>query len=212
MELSEKILNKLYGTFIKNLFSEGKLTLEDLHLSELDLTEKVNKLIKNVKIGFVIDHRNGILGQAEFYLKSKNYNYAKIFYAMFFEHSINSLIDYECRKRNIEEKTKIDIIKSVDLYGKLTWLPILFEHNKFNKTHLQTIKRLADDRNSFVHYKWKIKSEDSEESSLEKEMQIEFKKIKHAVKYMKSYESNIFFGKNKGKLERRINNKLPTIE
>lgn len=120
---------------------------------------------------------------------------------MYFEHSLNALIQNKCQRRNIEEKMKNDIIRSIDIYGKLTWLPKLLGFKNFNANHLKAIKQLADDRNIFIHYKWKT---DPDELPKESELETEFKNIKLAVRYMKSYETNLFFRKSKNKLAAKL--------
>ncbi len=98
------------------------------------------------------------------------------------EHHLNDLIHLYCLEKSIDNKTQSTIIQSVNIWGKFTWLITLMEYPTFNKGHLNTIKLLADSRNSFVHYKWKddpnfnkIIDSEKEKSQLERNL----KKLKN---------------------------------
>lgn len=78
-------------------------------------------------------------------------------------------------QRRFDDKTRLDIIRSVDIYGKFTWLPKVLGHKVFNLAHMKTIKNLADDRNAFIHYKWNIETEDIHEADKEKKHEENFK-------------------------------------
>ena len=207
MNIDLRLARQVSHSLIKSLFSKGILTEEDLQLPTDEFYSKFLKIVKESEVAIVTDYRGGIQQEAENYYKSKHYDYARLFYATFFEHSLNGLIKNECEKRKINEKTKTDIIRSVDLYGKLTWLPKLLGFKEFNKNHIKTIKRLAEQRNSFVHYKWNPSSDDLDNLQSDVELIEEFKKIKLAVKYMKSYESHVYFRRSKGKLRDKLRGK-----
>lgn len=198
MDIDKNLAKSVAHEMINSLFVYGKLTESDLNLSKKDFLNKFRTIIHNCKYNIIVDYRPDILLQAEAFFENKNYEYAKIFYAMFFEHSLNSIIEKECNKRNIDEKMGVEIIKSIGIQGKLTWLLALLGFKRFNHKHLTTIKNLIDNRNAFIHYKWKSNPNDDEDNSTQ--IQMEFKKIKLAVKYMKYYETSILYNKNKGKL------------
>lgn len=187
---------------LQNLFAKGVLSREDLEMPNENLFDKAFSFISKNGFPIVVDHRDDILSQANYFLASKKYEYSKVFYAMYFEHTLNGLIENECQRRKIDDKTKSDIIRSVDIYGKLTWIPKLLGFKSFNATHLKTIKGLCDDRNAFVHYKWKPETDENENSADEKFHENYFKNIKAAVKYMKQYESGIFFNGKKSTIRK----------
>ena len=83
------------------------------------------------------------------------------------------------------------------------------EYPTFNKGHLNTIKLLADSRNSFVHYKWKDNPDFNKVIDSEKEknqLVTEFEKIEKAIKYFKNYCNRIKFKGNKNRIEKLIKN------
>ena len=194
-------------SFISAFFTQGHLTEEDLSLSQDEFYKKIKDIVDKSELTVGVDHRSDIIEKADNLLLQKDYDYARILYAMFFEHSINHLISHECQKRKFEEKVKIEIIKSVDIYGKLTWLSKLLGFPKFNDKHRLIIKKLSDDRNAFVHYKWKVDNDDENKKTKEPNNEEEFKKIKLAVKYMKQYETNLLYQKNKSRLNKKLKSK-----
>jgi hypothetical protein len=205
----EKYLaNVIVKAVINSLFTQGHLTETDLSLSQEEFFNKIKDLLDKSDLVIAgIDHRESIIEKADNLILQNDYDYAKVLYAMFFEHSINYLISHECEKRKFEEKVKIEIIKSVDIYGKLTWLFKLLGFPKFNDKYRLIIKKLSDDRNSFVHYKWKIENFDEKDETKQLNDEKEIKKIKLAIKYMKKYETNLLYQKNKSRLHKKLKHK-----
>ena len=204
----DKHLGKqLFSEIVHSFYADGTLTESDLKLPTREFLDKFLSIVKKTDLKPIVDYRETILSQAEEFLRQKQFEYATVFFAMFFEHTLNGIIHTECKRRHIEEKDQSTIIRSVDLYGKLTWLPLLLGHKKFNEKHLKTIKLLADKRNAFVHYKWKMEVEDEVVEDLK--IQEQFKQVKAAVKYIRLYESNFFYLKNKKNIASKINIKKP---
>ena len=204
-KLSEKILKALS----KSLYASGVFDDEDIK-DRKSLANAMKRVHDSGGIdGMVTDHTNSLLSVARNYRKSNEFNYARIFYATYFEHQINDLIHLFCLRKKIDNKTQSTIIQSVNIWGKFTWLIKLLDYPNFNKSHLTTIKSLADSRNSFVHYKWKDDPDfdkiiDSEKE--QRELKSEFEKIEKAVKYFKNYCNRIKFKGNKNKIEKLIKN------
>jgi len=203
----KRLAMEVAKSFISAFFTQGLLTEADLSLTQEEFYKKIIDLTDSSELIIGVDHRSNIIEKADNLLQQKDYEYAKVLYAMFFEHSINHLISHECQKRKFEEKVKIEIIKSVDIYGKLTWLPKLLGFPKFNDKHRLIIKKLSDDRNAFVHYKWKIDNDDDKTKTKQPNNEEEFKKIKLAVRYMRQYETNLLFQKNKSRLNKKLKRK-----
>ncbi|WP_298529525.1 hypothetical protein [uncultured Christiangramia sp.] len=163
----------------------------------LDTIEKFLDENLNNDTKIIIDHSDDILTKARKFRKEEQYDYAKIFYALFFEHIINDIIFYFCITRKIQEKERKEITRSINISGKYSWLLQIFGFPKFKDKHLKTIKKLAEERNAFIHYKWthsfslneKI---DREEKEIDKR---EFQKIEKTVRYTKAYNKKIRFEK-----------------
>jgi hypothetical protein len=147
---------KIYNTVIDSFFKSGHLTEHDIK-SKKALTEKLLSLIeKEISLKIVINHKDSILDMARELKDQGQYDFAKMFYALFFEHSINDIINTECFRRNITTKSKNDVLRHVNLHGKFGWLRELLELPVFNVKHYKTIMKVADERNAFIHYKFPI--------------------------------------------------------
>ncbi len=198
-----RFVNKMVRIIIQNLFAKGYLKEQDLLLSNEAFAKKILLITENMELGVTIDYRDNLIKHAENCYQLKEYQLAGVMYAMFFEHSLNSLIHHQGLRKGLEENDRNDMIRAINIHGKLTWMLSLLELQKIKAEHRQTIERLINDRNSHVHYKWKaveVKPDPLEEEK----MLHEFKKIRMAVSYFKRYESNVLFNKNKQKLINKL--------
>jgi hypothetical protein len=119
------------------------------------------------------------------------------------EHTLNSIIHHQCFKKKFDEKTKLDILRNVNLIGKCSWLIKLLGLPPMKSDHVKTILAIADERNSFFHYKWKPDPDTDKIPDLDKEDRVyseKIKKIKALIKYLKNYETNQEYGGKKKKI------------
>jgi hypothetical protein len=188
---------------IASYFTDGALTEADLHLSHEEFLAKVRALSDSSNFISVVDYRHSLLQEANNLYEQKKYELAKIIYAMFFEHTLNGFVYHFSTRGSIDEKTQIDIIRSVDIQGKLTWLLKLLGFPPINEKYRKIIKKLSEERNSFIHYKWKSDRQDNDKDYVQ-----DFKQIKQAVTYMKNYEARILFNKNKTRLASKLKLRL----
>ena len=209
IDIDPKLSEQLLKGLTKSLYASGVFDDEDIK-DRKSLASAVRRVLDNGGIdGMTIDHTSSLLTVARKYKKNNEFNYARIFYATYFEHQINDLIHLYCLKKGINNKNQSTIIQSVNIWGKFTWLIALMEYPTFNKGHLNTIKLLADSRNSFVHYKWKDNPDFNKVIDSEKEknqLVTEFEKIEKAIKYFKNYCNRIKFKGNKNRIEKLIKN------
>tara|TARA_R110000782_G_scaffold180060_1_gene270613 strand:- start:173 stop:811 length:639 start_codon:yes stop_codon:yes gene_type:complete len=200
-DIEKELAQTLIHSLTKSLFASGFFTEEDIKDKDSHRLA-LKRVIENGGIdAMTIDYTQSLVTKARNYRKSKEYDLSRICYATFFEHQINNLIHLYCLRNEINNKTQTDIIQSVNIYGKFTWLLKLMQYPDFNTNHRKTIKNLADSRNSFVHYKWKDEptfQKDIDDKKEQEKLDIEFDKIEKAVKYFKTYCSRI---KYKGKKE-----------
>jgi hypothetical protein len=193
----EKLQDFFYESFIKSLLKSGEITIEEFN-DKVKLRKKLLKL--NDKT--VIDHTEDLVKTARVFFKQKDYNKSKLFYATYFEHEINDLIIELCGNKKIDKKTINDIIKSVNIIGKFTWLLLILGASKVSEIHKNVILKTADDRNAFVHYKYNSDQAEFEDDKIFSE----FKKIEKTITYIKKYKSKNLFNGNKLRIEKIIRN------
>ena len=205
----KKLEDFFYESFIKSLLKSGEISIEEFN-DKAKLKKKLLKLNDKTEYKIAIDHKEDLIETARFFFNKKDYNKSKLFYATYFEHEINDLIIELCEKKKIEKKTINDIIKSVNIIGKFTWLILILGATEVSEIHKNVILRTADERNAFVHYKYNSEQEDfvGDEKSKIKETKIiaEFKKIENTIIYIKKYKSRNLFNGNKLRVEKIIRN------
>ena len=192
----------LVTSIMETLYQNGELSDDDIK-DESKIQNKLKELLKNGKLDLIIEHRDSIIESARHFKKLKDRQKSILFYAIFFEHSLNSIIERVSSKRKIERKTITDIIKSVSIHGKTTWLLTLLDVPKLNDTHRSVILKVADERNSYVHYKWTPTVDEPYNEAEQKDEKL-FNQIEKTVTYLKTFESKIVFNKKKGHFKKNF--------
>jgi hypothetical protein len=193
-------MKKLSPTITKQ--KERKLALsliknmtESLSMYGLISDEELNdpdQLFKKVISSFThfnicIDHRELLLQDAAHFWNAEKYDLAYVIYATWFEHSINFIIMKRVAK-NISQKYGNEIVRSLSILAKFSWLLDLVGLPSFNQKHRATIAKVADLRNAFIHYKFPTKDIDMSAPLNEREkLDTFYLQIIKAVRYMKAY-------------------------
>ena len=208
MENFEKTIKDSYGIVYDIILPEiiNDLVQKDI-ISAKRLEDKIYVLEKvlehidkyNIYYENAIDHREELLKNAE-KSYSTDYELSITLYAIFIEHTINSIIDLFCRNNSIGDKSRIEIIRNVNIIGKFTWLLEVFKIPNINSKILKSIKRITEARNSYVHYKWNYTNIEIEEE--EEKQKIQLEEIKSVIKYIKTYESKYKYNGLKHKIKR----------
>ena len=200
-ELSKVVINNV----IQSLFKDGTLKLSDLDNKE-EFWKKLKKINEKADYKFVLDHTDSLIHSARQFNESNDFNKAKVFYATYFEHKLNEIINEICERKSIEKKEINNIIRSINLIGKLTWLPLLLGIPKISIKHKKVIQKLAEDRNAFIHYKHN--PEPDEISLNEKEKQEkDLTEIEKTITYFKKYTSRILYSNQKTKINKKLKEK-----
>jgi hypothetical protein len=172
------------------------LYLNDL-LSDADIQDH-DKIIKKIielrgeaDLNVKVDFRPGVLKIARNLKKKKNYMFAKVFYQMYFEHTINSIIVYSCDEKNVSKESESQIIRRVNWDGKFTWVLELLGLPQIDSHHLKIISRVNEARNYIAHYKFKSTPLNESTNYNEKKEAEEIDMIEKTILYMAKYEKEI---------------------
>ena len=134
------------------------------------------------------DFRPSLLRQARLYKRRKQHNDAILYYATWFEHWINGFLD---RKIHTLEANEIrHLLRDVSLRGKFTWLLVLVSGHRISVKQLHTIFRVADLRNEFVHYKFKLVDVDKDE---DEDLERAGRLAEAAARYLHDFETRHLF-------------------
>lgn len=198
-----QIARIIFPEIVNQLHKSGEISNEELSNKKLvfkkirEFLDK-NKGLPNLEI--IVDHRETILESAENENKKGHFELSVTLYATFVEHTLNRIIHLACVSKKIDTKTQTEVIKNINIIGKCTWLLKLLELPPLNEKHVRTILAISDQRNSYIHYKWKPEKDTDKVPDLEKKNHQEtedLKKIKALLRYLKSYESKIEYNGKK---------------
>ncbi|WP_147679168.1 hypothetical protein [Algibacter pacificus] len=204
-EQDEKLTEVLIEEIIKSHFKDGSLTFSDFKNKKI-FWNKILELNKKAEYQVIINHTNTLIKNARHFNKIGEYNNAKIFYATYFEHELNRIINELCHRKSIDKKETNNIIKSINIIGKLTWLPLLLGIPKISVKHKNIILKLADNRNAYIHYKHNPETNQLNINQKHKEQE-DIKQIEKTITYFKKYTSRVLFNNQKTKLEKELKKK-----
>lgn len=189
---------KLIQVIAESFLIQGHIKIEDFS-DRKKLLEKIIKLLpKNDEdLFFTIIHQPTFLKEGYRYVKQKNYSLAYVFYAIYFEHFINEILDMWFKRNLIEYKIYSSLIRRVNLEDKYTWVLGLLKLPKFKEIHWKTIKTISDKRNSFIHYKYNSEPADAPIDTEKVEWKNDYKGILKAITYTRRYRTQMVFGGKK---------------
>jgi hypothetical protein len=124
-------------------------------------------------------------------------------YATWFEHMLNWLIDISLGRRNYSAEVTRQVIRDVPLPGKVGWLLPILGLPALREEHAAKIRKLAEFRNSFVHYKWtarQFEERDSHKAELTKLLEA----IEKTTRYVQRYVSTVQLGGNKARIAKAM--------
>ena len=198
-EALDKDEKKLIRILAESFLASGYLVEEDFN-DESSLVSKVDDILQRAEIIPVVDHTKTLLENADKFMRTNEYDLSIIMYATYFEHELNKLIENILSKQEITNKSRNELIRSVNISGKCSWLLEVIGLPKFNLNHMKVINEVSSERNSFVHYKWNPMENYSE---TEKKINL-ISRAKRTSTYMKQYSSkNIYSGK-KGSIKKAL--------
>lgn len=202
----EKLFKKLIPEFALSVYQDGFLNKSDLK-SRKALMRKLHWLSEKYKWSeSVIIHTDTLSKKAKQFEMKGDYDDAKLYYAIFFEHILNEIVLFFCEKRKLSRKIINEILKNSNIKTKLTWLPIVLGAPKIKEKYVNIILRLCDERNAFIHYKYTpIRLDSNKKDENIDSITSNFKEIKSCVTYFKNYQSRMKYNKNKGHIKKLAN-------
>jgi len=156
---------------------------------------------KDNKWDFVDDHRSSIISEARRFQEAGKPMLACILYAVAIEHWINGLIFVFGERAKLSSEEIEMVIRETNIRAKMTWLSRLLRLPPINDTHIKLIIHLFELRNSYVHYKWKGRSD---ELAMKQTVDLEktLSRVGSAIRYLKEYETRHVFHGVKLKVQR----------
>jgi len=191
-----KIINNLARRFLKQTIakavSQGKI---DLHNKDKAWEWILSQIQIIGKIDTPTCYEEDILKQANYFFENGKNEFALMFYATFIEHSLNWMLVCIMAKKGMNESQRTEIIRSANIQTKYGWLWELFELPQINNRIKENIKKISEQRNTFIHYKWKesnINLQDTTNLA---------KKAKSTCRYLLCLENRIEYNKQENDID-----------
>lgn len=193
---------RLVETLAEGALIGGQLDIKDFSDSK-GMIKKLRKTLpkRDKDLFFKIIHTPSLLEEGEKFARTEDYDFSYIFYATYFEHFVNEIIDIWATRNSIPYEISSSLIRRVSLEDKYTWLLVVLKLPPFNHKYWKIIKNITDKRNNFIHYKYKSKATGDVSISEKVEWEKDHRSIFKAIKYTKFYRSKVVFDGKKKKFK-----------
>jgi hypothetical protein len=203
--------DKIRRSFLRGIYEAiirgGQVDLEGLSDEESDrkLLEYAcaHILPKASDMTVVIDHRPEIHEEARRFFSEDKPHFAITFYAMWFEHWINSILDNEIVRLELESGWAQHIIRTSNFGQKVKDIWNLLFTEPLDVEYRHIMMEAANLRNMFVHYKWKASNIDEMDwISLQHKMRTACIRADAVVDDLIDLENELLFGEDVELLDR----------
>lgn len=176
------LIAAVFNSFIANgLLDPRNKTQDEI---DLEFANLINENIEEMCEYRTIDHSETLLEEARKFKKASKYEIACTLYATWFEHWINFIIKTQLCRLNIADEEAIALIRDVNIKTKYGLILNLIKLPEIPKIHKQSIAKISELRNGFVHYKYKPLNMDHDPST---DFTAAIKNTEKAIKYLQNY-------------------------
>ncbi|UGA44488.1 hypothetical protein HU230_0000160 [Bradyrhizobium quebecense] len=205
-ELGEVLVPQIALRLLRDgdVSTEGKTNDQIRADVTLFLREAIKKKTLNVSIA--IDHAIELLPEARRLLRNGKNELSAVYFATYFEHSLNWLIFQICESKKINAATIKQVLRDTNMRAKCTWVMTLLGHKPFSKEKLRALEEIAEVRNAFIHYKWPLTELSEKESKAHGQILVKLRKAESLVRYLREFENDQLY-KGRG---RRLRKALKT--
>ncbi|MBF6144210.1 hypothetical protein [Nocardia nova] len=166
MTAEQFLTDSFIESLLEGMAEKGQLVIENRPVDEI-LTNFMILLyqLKNsfpkdtTKIGpsvrWTMDHREDILNNARSALSDDDIGLSILLYGTWCEHQVNLLLTTAFERLGYSETTSTTLIRNCNMWTKVTALWEIARLRTFDTDTLRILKSLTDNRNGYVHYKWK---------------------------------------------------------
>jgi len=155
------------------------------------------------------DYQSELINEARRYEGMGDFNLALMFYATWFEHWLNGMFVAREPMVALEREEIIRLIRETDLASKTGHIWQLLFGEKLPGDVVQTILKVAEARNAFVHYKSTPYLSEVEERTEKRELRNLTQRAAAAVTPLGAIEDRIAFAGSLNRLSRILNDMWP---
>lgn len=150
--LAESLISAILSTEIAhgNLKTAGKT---DTAVT-IEFAESLLARLKGARLLLTVDHTSSLRQLASRFEDEGNIGLATMLYATWAEHVLNHLVSVGLARQRKPDTLVKEVIRDVSFGAKVSWLLVILGFTAIPKSHADRLRRLAELRNQFVHYKW----------------------------------------------------------
>jgi hypothetical protein len=190
-----------FTSLVEQFHANGSISPDDLENPERLRTRLDELLAPGFAIIGIVDHRDRIIEYANRFTDDGEYELALVFYALYFEHTLNVLIQRQLDWLQKGPEVTKGALRSVTFENKLGWFLDLIDLPALNPKYAKAMLQIASERNAFVHYKWQPFPETAAEKDRARlRLQALVASARKSVSYLKRYEARLLHGGMKGKI------------
>ena len=165
------------------------------YLHNFDVMKYINNVLcekeSNKNDKQVLNYYDEILLEAKNYFEKENVHFSLLFYAIYIEHWFNDLINVLALSKNLDNETTKKLINS-SMDNKLSYMLPIFDLPLLNNEINKDIYKIFELRNSFIHYKWQLKTDEEHIKNIQ-EYGTYAEKAPTIIEYLNKYlKDNIF--------------------
>jgi hypothetical protein len=126
----------------------------------IEFAESLLTRLKSARLLFTVDHTSSLRRLASQFEDEGNVGLATMLYATWAEHVLNHLVSIGLARQGKPDTLVKEVIREVSFGAKVSWLLVILGFTAIPKSHADRLRRLAELRNQFVHYKWTYEEPD----------------------------------------------------
>ncbi len=202
-----KVADAFLESLLEGAIAHGKLDVKGK--TEQQIKHEFAQLIISTKgksrFLFTIDHTENLRQLGKKFEDKGDVWIAVLFYATWVEHVLNEIISVGISRMGGNDDLTKQVIRDVQLNAKLGWLMPLLGYREIAAQHAECLRKLAEYRNQFVHYKW-IYMDVDEKSSPNDVVLLFLPKCRKSLSYLARYRTSEVLSVSRAKLRRAIKN------
>lgn len=202
----ELLENKLIKEFLDNLYEQfvidGVIKTEGKTEKQLakEFDKKLRTFADQDKFYNILIYTEDLLEKAQTFRRKKEYNDSCLYYATWYEHWMNDLLrHFLVTKGKLSHDNFKEMIRGTNIKVKFGCFPQILGLPAISITHKKIVIRIAELRNSYIHYKFSPEDVDFNEKTF---WQKELISAQKTVKYLNRYKDKHIYMGLKGKLSR----------
>jgi hypothetical protein len=167
----------------KNILAFSRALIKRIHEGEM-------------KWGIATDFRPNLLRLARSAKSDENWELSCLYYGTWLEHQMNSLLHFWLKRKGVDDHYAEILMKESGVRGKMLWLCLCVAGRPVPAKQLNRLIALAERRNQFVHYKWRMHNPDAEDSHFQRAAE----GAESLVQFFYRFERKHFYQNRKGLL------------